>query len=96
MGEIRRVGVVGSGLMGSGIAEVCARAGLDVLVGELSEKAAQAGKNRVVKSLHRAVQAGKLTAADTVTLSLFGITEAVIVQATGTSRSVPRCGRSWL
>jgi 3-hydroxybutyryl-CoA dehydrogenase len=64
VGEIRRVGVVGSGLMGSGIAEVCARAGLDVLVGELSEKAAQAGKNRVVKSLHRAVQAGKLTAAD--------------------------------
>lgn len=64
MGEIRRVGVVGSGLMGSGIAEVCARAGLNVLVGEVSESAVQAGKNRVAKSLHRAVQAGKLTAAD--------------------------------
>lgn len=64
MGEIHRVGVVGSGLMGSGIAEVCARAGLDVLVVEVSEDAAQAGKNRVAKSLHRAMQAGKLTAAD--------------------------------
>ena len=37
MGGIRRVGVVGSGLMGSGIAEVCARADLDVLVGEVSQ-----------------------------------------------------------
>jgi 3-hydroxybutyryl-CoA dehydrogenase len=33
---IQRVGVVGCGLMGSGIAEVCARAGLDVVVGEMS------------------------------------------------------------
>ena len=64
MGDIRRVGVVGSGLMGSGIAEVCARAGLDVLVGEVSEQAAEAGKNRVARSLRRAVQAGKVTAAD--------------------------------
>jgi 3-hydroxybutyryl-CoA dehydrogenase len=64
VGEIRRVGVVGSGLMGSGIAEVCARAGLDVLVGEVTEDAARAGRDRVAKSLHRAAKAGKLTAAD--------------------------------
>jgi 3-hydroxybutyryl-CoA dehydrogenase len=64
MGDIRRVGVVGSGLMGSGIAEVCARAGLDVLVGEISAEAAEAGKSRVSHSLRRAVQAGKLSLAD--------------------------------
>lgn len=67
MGGIRRVGVVGSGLMGSGIAEVCARAGLDVLVGEISAEAAEAGKSRVSRSLRRAVQAGKLSLADQAT-----------------------------
>jgi 3-hydroxybutyryl-CoA dehydrogenase len=50
VGEIRRVGVVGSGLMGSGIAEVCARAGLDVLVGEVSEDAAPPLLLRMVDS----------------------------------------------
>jgi 3-hydroxybutyryl-CoA dehydrogenase len=64
VGEIRRVGVVGSGLMGSGIAEICARAGLDVLVGEVTEDAAQAGRDRLAKSLHRAAKAGKLAPAD--------------------------------
>lgn len=64
MGDIRRVGVVGSGLMGSGIAEVCARAGVDVLVGEVSAAAAAAGQDRVSRSLARAVQTGKLSAAD--------------------------------
>ncbi len=64
MGDISRVGVVGSGIMGAGIAEVCARAGLDVLVAEVSAEAAGAGRARVVRSLDRAVQAGKLTQAD--------------------------------
>ena len=49
-----RVGVVGSGLMGSGIAEVCARAGLDVIVREVDAAAAEAGQRRLVKSLDRA------------------------------------------
>ena len=59
--EIQRVGVVGGGLMGAGIAEVSARAGLDVLVSEVSEDAAQAGRSRVWKSLNRAVSSGKIT-----------------------------------
>jgi 3-hydroxybutyryl-CoA dehydrogenase len=62
MGQtIERVGVVGCGLMGSGIAEVCARAGLDVMVREVNEAAAEAGRARLVKSLDRGLSAGKLS-----------------------------------
>jgi 3-hydroxybutyryl-CoA dehydrogenase len=62
--NLQRVGVVGSGLMGSGIAEVCARAGLDVIVREVDAAAAEAGQARFVKSLDRAVGSGKLTQDD--------------------------------
>ena len=55
-----RVGVVGCGLMGSGIAEVCARAGADVVVVEASEDAKVAGAPRIEKSLDRGVRSGKL------------------------------------
>jgi 3-hydroxybutyryl-CoA dehydrogenase len=61
---IERVGVVGCGLMGSGIAEVCARAGLDVMVREIDASAAEAGRGRLVKSLDRALTANKITEAD--------------------------------
>lgn len=57
---IERVGVVGCGLMGSGIAEVCARAGFDVMVHEVDAAAAERGRDRLVKSLDRAVTANKL------------------------------------
>ena len=55
-----RVGVVGGGLMGSGIAEVCARAGIDVTVVEVDSERAAAARSRVERSLARAVKAGKL------------------------------------
>ncbi len=55
-----RVGVVGAGLMGSGIAEVAARSGSTVVVAETSQEAAAAGQARIEKSLGRAVKAGKL------------------------------------
>ena len=58
---IERIGVVGCGLMGSGIAEVSARAGLDVMVREVNEAAAEAGRARLVKSLDRGLTSGKLT-----------------------------------
>lgn len=58
--SIERIGVVGSGLMGSGIAEVCARADLDVLVVEADEAAAEAGRTRLVASLDRGLATGKL------------------------------------
>ncbi|MDH4144855.1 MAG: 3-hydroxybutyryl-CoA dehydrogenase [Acidimicrobiia bacterium] len=58
--EIQRVGVVGCGLMGAGIAEVCARAGRDVLVVEVDPVQAERGRERIMNSLDRAVSAGKL------------------------------------
>jgi 3-hydroxybutyryl-CoA dehydrogenase len=47
--------------MGSGIAEVCARAGVDVKVFETADELITAGRNRIVKSLERGVSAGKIT-----------------------------------
>lgn len=58
--SIERVGVVGAGLMGSGIAEVCARAGLDVIVREVDAAACERGRDRIVGSLDRGVRSGKL------------------------------------
>ncbi|MFJ6213615.1 3-hydroxybutyryl-CoA dehydrogenase [Streptomyces sp. NPDC092296] len=60
MSGIGRVGVVGCGLMGSGIAEVFARAGLDVLVSEASGEALELGRARLANSLDTAVKRGKL------------------------------------
>ena len=57
---IERVGVIGGGLMGSGIAEVCARAGSDVIVHEIDAGAAEAALRRIEGSLGRAVDRGKL------------------------------------
>jgi 3-hydroxybutyryl-CoA dehydrogenase len=62
--NITRVGVVGCGLMGSGIAEVCARAGLDVTVREIDDVALASGRARIGASLDRAVSRGKLASAD--------------------------------
>jgi 3-hydroxybutyryl-CoA dehydrogenase len=61
---IDRVGVIGGGLMGSGIAEVCARAGSDVVVHEIHAEAAQAALTRMERSLARAVETGKMEAAE--------------------------------
>lgn len=62
--DIERVGVIGGGLMGSGIAEVCARAGSEVIVHEVDPTAAEAALSRVGKSLGRAVERDKLTSGD--------------------------------
>ncbi len=57
---MERVGVVGCGLMGSGIAEISARSGSSVVVIERDAQALRAGIDRIEKSLSRAVTAGKL------------------------------------
>ncbi|MGZ8801488.1 MAG: 3-hydroxybutyryl-CoA dehydrogenase [Mycobacterium sp.] len=62
--SIERVGVVGAGQMGGGIAEVCAKAGADVLVFEPTEELIAAGNARITGSLDRAAARGKLTEED--------------------------------
>src|SRR2546422_5808390 len=57
---ITRVGVVGCGLMGSGIAEACARGGYAVIVREVSDELLAKGLARVEQSMQRGVQRGKL------------------------------------
>ncbi|MFB7945693.1 3-hydroxybutyryl-CoA dehydrogenase [Kitasatospora phosalacinea] len=64
MSDIARVGVVGCGLMGSGIAEVFARSGLDVLISEASGEALELGRTRLTNSLETAVRRGKLSEED--------------------------------
>ena len=61
---MERVGVIGSGIMGAGIAEVAARSGCDVVVREVTAELAEAGRARIAASLERAVTRGKLAAAD--------------------------------
>ncbi len=60
--SIQLIGVVGCGLMGSGIVEVCARSGFDVIVGEMNDDLLQAGLSRVRKSIERGVSRGKISA----------------------------------
>ncbi len=59
--SIERVGVIGAGQMGGGIAEVCARAGVGVVVFDTTEAFINNGRDRIVKSLERGVSAGKIT-----------------------------------
>jgi 3-hydroxybutyryl-CoA dehydrogenase len=61
---VERVGVVGGGIMGSGIAEVCARAGLAVTLVEANTPAAKRAEDRIAQSLERAVARGKLESGD--------------------------------
>jgi len=63
-GPITHIGVVGCGQMGSGIAEACARAGLDVQIVEIDSSALDAGRVRLEASLARAVRAGKINEHD--------------------------------
>jgi 3-hydroxybutyryl-CoA dehydrogenase len=58
--EIKRVGVVGCGLMGHGIAQVCAQAGYDVVVRELDQEKLDSGLGRITKQLSRAVEKGRM------------------------------------
>jgi 3-hydroxybutyryl-CoA dehydrogenase len=62
--EIAKVGVLGCGLMGHGIAQICAQAGWDVVSVEIDEKALEEGIAKIEKQLARAVEKGKLEQAD--------------------------------
>ncbi len=62
--EFRTVGVVGLGTMGTGIVEVFARHGIDVVATEINESALEAGRTKLIASTDRAVARGKLAATD--------------------------------
>jgi len=61
---MRKVGVLGAGLMGAGIAEVTAKSGYDTIVREVDDDLASKGLARIESSMAKAVEKGKLTAAD--------------------------------
>lgn len=58
--EIKKIGVCGCGLMGSGIAEIASKAGMTVVVREINDDLLKKGLGRIDKSLSRAVEKGKL------------------------------------
>ncbi len=62
--SMRKVGVLGAGLMGAGIAEVTAKSGYDTIVREVDDDLASKGLARIESSMAKAVEKGKLTAAD--------------------------------
>jgi 3-hydroxybutyryl-CoA dehydrogenase len=64
MTEIKTVGVLGCGLMGSGIAQVCAAAGNRTIVREVSDQLLAKGRSAIEGSLAKAVERGKLAEAD--------------------------------
>ncbi len=75
--EIKKIGICGCGLMGSGIAEVASKAGMTVVVREINNDLLQKGLGRVNKSLSRAVEKGKLDEAGK---------KAVLDKITGTTK----------
>ena len=74
--EIKKVGLVGCGLMGSGIVEACARAGYTVVVREVNDDLLQQGLSRLKTSLAKGVERGKLPQADM---------DAALARITGTT-----------
>ncbi|HJT18465.1 MAG TPA: 3-hydroxybutyryl-CoA dehydrogenase [Thermoanaerobaculia bacterium] len=64
MAKIKRVGVLGCGLMGSGIAQVAAQAGYETVVVEVEQKFLDKGLSGIDKSLGKFVEKGKMSAAD--------------------------------
>jgi 3-hydroxybutyryl-CoA dehydrogenase len=77
MQEIKRVGVLGCGLMGSGIAQVCARAGYQTVVREVSDELVAKGLSGISRQLDKAVEKGKLAQDER---------DATVARLTGTTR----------
>ncbi len=76
---MERIGVVGGGLMGSGIAEVCARAGSDVVVVEADDQRAENSRARLEKSLRRAQERGKIEDADAALARVRVVTDLTLL-----------------
>jgi 3-hydroxybutyryl-CoA dehydrogenase len=59
--EFKKIGVVGAGTMGSGIAQIAAQAGFDVVMCDIEESFVQSGLSRIEKNLSKAVEKGKMS-----------------------------------
>jgi 3-hydroxybutyryl-CoA dehydrogenase len=59
--EIKKVCVLGAGLMGSGIAQVCAQAGYEVSMRDIEQRFVDGGMNSIKKNLNRDMEKGKIT-----------------------------------
>jgi len=59
--EIKRIGVIGAGQMGSGIAEVAIASGFQVLMRDVSHEAVEKGKRRIINDFDKRLQKGKMT-----------------------------------
>src|ERR671918_2407894 len=64
--DVKKVGVIGCGIMGSGIVEVCAKAGTQVTYVEVDDERVDRGRKAIEKSLGKAVERGKLSDEDRV------------------------------
>ena len=62
--EVKKFGVIGSGQMGNGIAQVAAASGLEVLMSDIKEEFTEKGKGNIAKNMGRLVEKGKLDSAD--------------------------------
>lgn len=92
MAAIQKIGVIGAGQMGNGIAHVCAASGFDVILLDISEEALKKGLGVIDKNLARQVSKGKLSEADkaatlsrikpTIRYADFGDSDLVIEAAT--------------
>ncbi|PWC36239.1 3-hydroxybutyryl-CoA dehydrogenase [Azospirillum sp. TSO35-2] len=92
MTTIKKIGIIGAGQMGSGIAQVCAQAGYDVTLSDISEAALEKSLAGISRNFDRQVQKGKLSEAEKAAalarivtgtdLSIFGDSDLVVEAAT--------------
>jgi 3-hydroxybutyryl-CoA dehydrogenase len=92
MTTIKKIGIIGAGQMGSGIAQVCAQAGYDVTLSDISEAALEKSLAGISRNFDRQIQKGKLSETDKTAalgrivtgtdLSIFGDSDLVVEAAT--------------
>ena len=75
--EITKVGVLGAGVMGNGIAQVFSHAGYQVVMRDIEDRFVEGGMKQITKNLHRSVEKGRITAdeKDTVLSRIYGTTK---------------------